>query len=125
MRSYRMNLTVYDLRVKEVETLKDLFENDLDTAANMEISCYSDNFSASFKQDLVGGETEEDFLVKLVRMIWGKTKRYVPIRASVTDLDSPVWDTYDEAEGDYDYFMEASTEHYEYHKIRFDCGRLL
>jgi hypothetical protein len=111
MRSYKMTLYIDKLEDSEFDGLKEFIDEILDSAVDITFFKNLDELESSFRQDLVAGEPEEDFLTRIAKPIWLRLKRYTPVGLNVIDLDSPVWDTFKEGE-DTSYFESASSVHY-------------
>ena len=114
-----MTLYIEGLEDFDFEGLKELVDETLSGAVDTSFFNTSSELTVSFNQDLVGGETEDEFLARIAKSIWSKLGRYTPLGLNVIDLDSPVWDTYEDGE-DTSYFEEAASEYYETKKTMYN-----
>lgn len=112
MRPYKMTLYIEKPENENLDGFKEFVDDTLDGAVLSSFSNTPSGLEVSFRQSLAGGETQEDFLLRVAIPIWRRLGRYTPLGLNVIDLSAPVWDTYEEGE-DTAYFDEASCEYHQ------------
>lgn len=98
------------LRIKRALKEK-WFHDGLDTIDDITSNGEKSTIEGSYDGYLCGGESEEEFSLRITKTVWDIAGKFIPVHIAATYLEELPHETYEFDKNDYDLYQEKGAKH--------------